>query len=161
MSLAALEALIAGLKVRCEVVERDRHGRLVAKVYSPNGVDIGRRLVSSGGPWRTGGTRRTTSPPRTRHERPGAGCGAAPSSNLEGDQVCQRDGRLIARGNDATRPSRRWSTGASWPAVAARPRWLWPERRGVCTMDGYDIGATMVRQGPHRVRPAHRWTSGR
>jgi endonuclease YncB( thermonuclease family) len=29
MSLAALEALIAGVKVRCEVVERDRHGRLV------------------------------------------------------------------------------------------------------------------------------------
>jgi hypothetical protein len=41
MSLAALEALIAGVKVRCEVIERDRHGRLVAKVFSPNGVDIG------------------------------------------------------------------------------------------------------------------------
>ena len=39
MSLAALEALIAGVNVRCEVVERDRHGRLVAKVFSPNGVD--------------------------------------------------------------------------------------------------------------------------
>ena len=50
MSLAALKALIAGVKVRCEVVERDRHGRLVAKVFSPNGVDIGRRLVSAG--WR-------------------------------------------------------------------------------------------------------------
>jgi endonuclease YncB( thermonuclease family) len=48
MSLAALEALIAGVKVGCEVVERDRHGRLVAKVYSPNGVVIGRRLVSAG-----------------------------------------------------------------------------------------------------------------
>jgi endonuclease YncB( thermonuclease family) len=48
MSLAALEALVAGVKVRCEVVERDRHGRLVAKVCSPNGVDIGRRLVSAG-----------------------------------------------------------------------------------------------------------------
>jgi endonuclease YncB( thermonuclease family) len=48
MSLAALEALIAGVKVRCEVVERDRHGRLVAKVFSPNRVDIGRRLVSAG-----------------------------------------------------------------------------------------------------------------
>jgi hypothetical protein len=45
MSLAALEALIAGVKVRCEVVERDRR---VAKVFSPNGVDIGRRLVSAG-----------------------------------------------------------------------------------------------------------------
>jgi endonuclease YncB( thermonuclease family) len=48
MSLAALEALIAGDKVRCQVVERDRHGRLVAKVFSPNRVDIGRRLVSAG-----------------------------------------------------------------------------------------------------------------
>ena len=48
MSLAALEALIAGVKVRCELIERDRHGRLVAKVFSPNGVDIGRRLVSAG-----------------------------------------------------------------------------------------------------------------
>ena len=47
-SLAALGALTAGVKVRCEVVERDRHGRLVAKVYSPNGVDIGRRLVLAG-----------------------------------------------------------------------------------------------------------------
>ena len=46
--MAALEALTAGVKVRCEVVERDRHGRLVAKVYSPNGVDIGRRLVLAG-----------------------------------------------------------------------------------------------------------------
>ena len=48
MSLAALEALTAGVKVRCKVVERDRHGRLVAKVFSPNGVDIGRRLVLAG-----------------------------------------------------------------------------------------------------------------
>jgi hypothetical protein len=30
------------------IVERDRHGRLVAKVFSPNGVDIGRRLVLAG-----------------------------------------------------------------------------------------------------------------
>jgi Staphylococcal nuclease homologue len=48
MLLAALEALIAGVKVRCEVVERDRHGRLVAKVFAPNRVDIGRRLVLAG-----------------------------------------------------------------------------------------------------------------
>jgi len=48
MALAALEALTAGVKVRCEAVERDRHGRLVAKVFTPNGVDIGRRLVSAG-----------------------------------------------------------------------------------------------------------------
>ena len=46
MSLAALEALIAGVKVRCEVVERDR---LVATDFSLNGVDIGRRLVSGAG----------------------------------------------------------------------------------------------------------------
>lgn len=48
MSFAALEALIAGVRVRCEVVTRDRYGRLVAKCYSPNGIDIGRRLVTSG-----------------------------------------------------------------------------------------------------------------
>jgi endonuclease YncB( thermonuclease family) len=48
MALAALEALTAGVKLRCEAVERDRHGRLVAKAFSPNRVDIGRRLVSAG-----------------------------------------------------------------------------------------------------------------
>jgi endonuclease YncB( thermonuclease family) len=48
MALAALEALTAGVSLRCEVVERDRHGRLVAKCFSPGGVDIGRRLVSAG-----------------------------------------------------------------------------------------------------------------
>lgn len=48
MALAALEALTAGVKVRCEAVERDRHGRLVAKCFSPNGIDIGRRLVLAG-----------------------------------------------------------------------------------------------------------------
>ena len=48
MAMAALEALTAGVSMRCEVVERDRHGRLVAKCFSPNGVDIGRRLVSAG-----------------------------------------------------------------------------------------------------------------
>ena len=36
MFVAALEALIAGVKVRCEVVERIG---MVAKVFSPNGVD--------------------------------------------------------------------------------------------------------------------------
>jgi endonuclease YncB( thermonuclease family) len=48
MAFAALEALTAGVRLRCEAVERDRHGRLVAKCFSPNGVDIGRRLVSAG-----------------------------------------------------------------------------------------------------------------
>ena len=45
MSLAALEALIAGLKVRCEMIERDRDDRLVAKIFSPNGVD---KAISAG-----------------------------------------------------------------------------------------------------------------
>jgi len=48
MSLAALEALTAGVRVRCDGIERDQYGRLVAKCFSPNGIDIGRRLVSSG-----------------------------------------------------------------------------------------------------------------
>jgi endonuclease YncB( thermonuclease family) len=48
MALAALEALTAGVNLRCETIERDRHGRRVAKVFSPNGVDIGRRLVAAG-----------------------------------------------------------------------------------------------------------------
>ena len=52
MALAALEALTAGVKVRCKAVERDRHGRLVAKVLSPNGVDIGRKLMSAGWAYR-------------------------------------------------------------------------------------------------------------
>ncbi|MEX2009067.1 MAG: thermonuclease family protein [Dongiaceae bacterium] len=48
MALAVLEALTAGVKLRCEAVERDRHGRLVAKCFSPNGIDVGRRLVLAG-----------------------------------------------------------------------------------------------------------------
>jgi len=48
MAMAALEALVAGVRLRCEVVERDRHGRLVAKVFSPNGVDVCRRMVAAG-----------------------------------------------------------------------------------------------------------------
>jgi endonuclease YncB( thermonuclease family) len=75
MALAALEALTAGTKVRCEAVERDQHGRLVAKCFSPNGVDIGRRLVSGAGRSRTDGTRGIISTPRRRPERRGAGCG--------------------------------------------------------------------------------------
>jgi hypothetical protein len=46
MALAALEALRAEVKVRWEVVERD--GRMVAKVFSPNEIDIGRGWVSAG-----------------------------------------------------------------------------------------------------------------
>jgi len=48
MALAALDALTAGVNVRCKAVERDRHGRIVAKVFAPNGVDISRRLVMTG-----------------------------------------------------------------------------------------------------------------
>jgi hypothetical protein len=48
MSLAALEALIAGVKVRCEVIEEGRHGRLVAKVFSPQ-WDRHRPQVGVGG----------------------------------------------------------------------------------------------------------------
>jgi Staphylococcal nuclease homologue len=78
MSMAALEALIAGVKVRCEVVERDRHGRLVAKVFSPKGVDIGRRLVSAGSgvPAVLDGLCR-----RRGRGQGGAGCGGAASSS--------------------------------------------------------------------------------
>lgn len=49
MALAALEVLLVNVKLRCEIVERDRHGRLVAKCFSSkNGIDIGRKLVSAG-----------------------------------------------------------------------------------------------------------------
>jgi endonuclease YncB( thermonuclease family) len=48
MALAALEALVAGVRLRCEMVERDCYDRVVAKCFSPNGVDIGRRLVAAG-----------------------------------------------------------------------------------------------------------------
>lgn len=48
MALAALEALTAGIELRCRAIERDRHGRLVAKVFAPDGVDIGRKLVLAG-----------------------------------------------------------------------------------------------------------------
>jgi endonuclease YncB( thermonuclease family) len=58
MALAALEALTAGVELRCETVERDRHGRLVAKVFSPNGVDVSGRLVSAG--WALAYTRYAT-----------------------------------------------------------------------------------------------------
>ena len=48
MALAALEVLTAGVNVRCKVIERDRHGRIVAKVFAPDGVDVSRKLVSAG-----------------------------------------------------------------------------------------------------------------
>lgn len=48
MAWAALEAITAGIILRCQPVERDHYGRLVAKCFSPQGIDIGRRLVWSG-----------------------------------------------------------------------------------------------------------------
>lgn len=48
MAMAALETLVAGVTLRCVGVERDWHGRLVAKAFSSNGIDVGRRLVSAG-----------------------------------------------------------------------------------------------------------------
>ena len=48
IALAALEALTAGVPLRCEPVERDCYGRLVAKCFSPNGCDVGHRLVLAG-----------------------------------------------------------------------------------------------------------------
>jgi hypothetical protein len=76
--------------VRCRWSPRGTHSRgsrcaarwsrgTVAKSYLPNVVDIGRR--SYRGRWRTGCTRWTMSPPRSRSGKPSAGCGGAPSSN--------------------------------------------------------------------------------
>jgi endonuclease YncB( thermonuclease family) len=48
MASAALETLITGINLRCDVIERDQHDRLVAKCFSPNGIDVGRRLVLAG-----------------------------------------------------------------------------------------------------------------
>jgi len=48
MAMAALEALIADIELRCEPIERDCYGRLVAKCFSRSGVDVCRRLVASG-----------------------------------------------------------------------------------------------------------------
>jgi hypothetical protein len=48
MSLAALEALTSGVRVRCEVVERDRHVTSSPTSSRPIGFDIGRRLGLAG-----------------------------------------------------------------------------------------------------------------
>lgn len=48
LAAAALESLVAEVTLRCEPIERDCYGRLVAKCFSRNGVDICRRLVASG-----------------------------------------------------------------------------------------------------------------
>jgi endonuclease YncB( thermonuclease family) len=77
MALAALEALTAGVKVRCESVEHDRHGRLVAKVFSPNGVDISRRLVSAG--WALAYRQYSTDYVDAEARKAKRGCGGAAS----------------------------------------------------------------------------------
>lgn len=48
MAAAALETLVADVTLRCEPIERDCYGRLVAKCFSRSGVDLCRRLVASG-----------------------------------------------------------------------------------------------------------------
>jgi hypothetical protein len=65
MSLAALEAITAGS--RCAARWPSEIGT-AAKVFSPKGVDMGRRLVSAG--WTSGGIRRNTSMPRIRPTEP-------------------------------------------------------------------------------------------
>jgi endonuclease YncB( thermonuclease family) len=79
MAMAALEALTAGVRLGCEISERDRHGGLVAKCFSPDGLDIGQMLVSAG--WAVAYRRYSTDylGPRTRPARPGAGYGGEPS----------------------------------------------------------------------------------
>jgi hypothetical protein len=47
----------------------------------PTGSTSAAGWCRRGGPWRTGGTRPTTSTPRTRPARPSAGCGGAASSS--------------------------------------------------------------------------------
>lgn len=48
MALAALEALTAGIALRCQPVDHDQYGRIVAKCFSPAGIDLNRRMVSAG-----------------------------------------------------------------------------------------------------------------
>jgi hypothetical protein len=81
MALAALDVLTAGVKVRCQAVERDRHGRIVAKVFAPDGADISRRLVSAG--WALAYRRYSMDYVDAEDEARKArrGCGGAPSSN--------------------------------------------------------------------------------
>jgi hypothetical protein len=61
MALVASRRSRPGVKLRCQADQRDRHGRLIAKVFSRNGLGIGRRWPRRG--WRTGGTQWTMSPP--------------------------------------------------------------------------------------------------
>lgn len=48
MAWAALEALTAGITLHCQAIGPDPYGRLVAKCFSPSGIDVGRRLVLAG-----------------------------------------------------------------------------------------------------------------
>lgn len=48
MAMAALQTLTVGVELTCRIAEYDMYGRLIAKCFSPDGVDIGRRLVLAG-----------------------------------------------------------------------------------------------------------------
>jgi endonuclease YncB( thermonuclease family) len=65
---------------------------------------------------------------------------------LEGDQVCQRDGRPWRCGDDATRALEALVDGRDLTCVE-----LDVDRYGrsvaTCTVDGQDVGAAMVRSG--------------
>src|SRR5688572_13377849 len=106
MSLAALEALIAGVKVRCEVVERD--GRLVAKVSRPKRSKSAAGWCRRG--WRIGGTRRTMS--TTEDEARAAKRGMWRGSFMK-PWVCRASsqGTHSLQGGLDLRP-RRWRAGA-------------------------------------------------
>ena len=118
MSLDALEALMA-----CEVVDRDRHGRIVAKVFSPNGVDVGRRLVAAG--WALAYRRYSKDyvDAEDEAERPDAGCGGAPSSNPGRGASQHRRGGRTYRSRLQAPALERWvdSGRARPPSVAPLP----------------------------------------
>ena len=45
---AALKEYIGGLDLRCERLDTDRYGRIVARCTNPDGIDIGEWMVSNG-----------------------------------------------------------------------------------------------------------------
>jgi endonuclease YncB( thermonuclease family) len=44
----ALRDYVGGAELRCERIDTDRYGRMVAKCFMPNGIDIGEWMVSNG-----------------------------------------------------------------------------------------------------------------
>lgn len=44
----ALRDYVGGAELRCERIDTDRYGRMVAKCFTPNGTDLGEWMVSSG-----------------------------------------------------------------------------------------------------------------